>query len=259
MQNAQSTERKSIGIDVIVGLFLLLLGLGIGYFYAQSQPKQWKATAILEAPKVADLGNYFALYSTYSLVQNEGKSDPNLEYTVTQAAYTQFKQSLNAQDARKQFLTDNALVKQIADVHYLPLNDVVNRLNQALHFNETTNTLSLTLVNPDQAAKILTQFLAFQQGRVRTALNDELVAKWKFLFQNVKQSADANLGESWQGKLNLMRSVQPLDNQLVAYHIVQRPVASTQAELPENLKESLGIGGAAGLLLALLFAIARRK
>lgn len=259
MQNAQTSNRKGIVIDLLFGTFLILLGLGGGYFYAQSQPKQWKATTILEAPKVADLGNYFALYNTYHLVQHDGKADPQLENSVTQAAYAEFKRAINAQDARKQFLTDNALVKQIADVHYLPLNEIVYRIDEKLQFDEASNTLSLSLANPEQAAKILTQFLAFQQGRVRTALNNELIAKWKFLFQNVKQSAEANLGESWQGKLNLMRSVQPLDNQLVAYHVVQQPVASALPELPERLKESLGIGGVVGMLLALLFAVIRRK
>lgn len=114
-------------------------------------------------------------------------------------------------------------------------------------------------MNPNQAVQVLNAYLEINTAQSRKALNDDLIAKWKFLFQNVKQSADANLGESWKGKLNLMRSVQPLDNALTPYNLVQKPTAATKAELPENLNQSLGIGGGIGLLLGLLFAFARRK
>lgn len=258
MQN-ELTPKRGRFLDLCLGTLFMALGLGSGYFYAQSQPKQWKANAVLEAPKVADLGNYFSLYSTYHLVQNDGKADPNLEKSVAENAYTEFKRSLNATDLRKQFLTENAIVKQIADVNYQPLNETVNHLTEKLQFDEQTNTLSLTLVNPEQAVKMLEQFIIFHQGQTRTALNNDLIAKWRFLFQNVKQSAEANLGESWQGKYNLMRAVQPLDNQLTAYHLVQKPMAAYQPELPDNLGKTLGIGGGIGLLLGLLMVYLRRK
>lgn len=257
----QNEPRQSRGFftDFLISGLLILLGLGAGYFYAQSQPKLWKATAVFDAPKVAELGNYFSLYSTYQLVQNDGKADPNLETTVAESAYAEFKRALSTADLRRQFLTENAIVKQIADVHYQPLNETVNRLSEQLHFDEYSNTLSLTLVNPEQAAKILEQLIAFHRQRVIDSLNNELVAKWKFLFQNVKQSAEAKLGASWQGKYDLMRSVEPLDGRLNAYHLVQKPLANSAPEMPKALPMLLGIGAAAGLFLGLLIAFLRRR
>lgn len=257
----QTNTPKKSGIlgSLVVAAILTAAGAAGGYWHANNQPQQWKATAKFEAPKVADLGNYFSLFSTYSLVQNDGKNDPALEKTVTDEAFATFKRVITSPEKRQQFLSNNAIVKQIAEVHNQSLNDTVNRLSDKLQFNEADNSLSLSLANPNQAAQILSAFIAQNTEESRKLLNDELVAKWKFLFQNVKQSADANLGESWKGKLNLMRSVQPLDNTLTAYHLVQKPTPATKAELPENLNTSIGIGGAIGLLLGLLFAFARRR
>lgn len=256
----EQTQKKSglVGSLVAAAVFVAA-GVGGGYFFAQSQPQQWKATAKFEAPKVAELGNYYSLFNTYSLVQNDGKADPTIEKTVTDAAYAEFTRLLTSEESRKQFLTNNALVKQIAAVYNKPLNEMVNQLADKLQFDATNNTLSFVLANHEQAVQILNEFTNLNTEQARKALNDDLIAKWKFLFQNVKQSADANLGESWKGKLNLMRSVQPLDNALVPYHAVQKPLAASSAELPENLNAALGIGGGIGLLIGLLFAFARRR
>lgn len=56
-----------------------------------------------------------------------------------------------------------------------------------------------------------------------------------------------------------MRSVQPLDNKLVPYNLVQKPTRQNKAELPKNLYLSLSIGGVLGLLLGLVFILLRRK
>lgn len=260
MQTESTTKTSPTwGVSLLITLLLAAVGVGAGYFYAESQPKSWKATAVFSAPQPADLGNYFALYSTYQLVQQDGKSDPNLEKIVAEESYKAFQSALAAADKRKQFLTDNAIIKQIADANYLPLNDKVNALLPQLHFDPQTHTLSLNLVNPEQAVKVLEQYIAFIQGQVRTQLNNDLVSKWRFLFQNVKQSAEANLGESWQGKLNLMRSVQPLDNQLIPFRLEQKPTAEIKPLLPPYWYETLGIGGAIGLLLGCLIGFIRRR
>lgn len=258
-EQMQKPKQNSFLASLLITAIFTAAGVGGAYLHADNQPKQWKATAKLEAPKVADLGNYFSLFSTYNLVQNDGKADPNLEKTVSESAFADFKKQLTSADSRQQFLRENTIVKQIAEVHNKSLDEVVNQLSEKLQFNEADNSLSLSLVNPNQAVQVLNDFIEINTAQSRKSLNDDLIAKWKFLFQNVKQSADANLGESWQGKLNLMRSVQPLDNKLTPYNLVQKPTASTKAELPENLNESLGIGGGIGLLLGLLFAFARRK
>ncbi|AGH39271.1 hypothetical protein F542_2650 [Bibersteinia trehalosi USDA-ARS-USMARC-188] len=258
-EQTQNTVKSGFMTSFLTALILAASGAGAGYWHATSQPQQWKATAKFEAPKVADLGNYFSLLSTYTLVQNDGKADPNLEKNVTQGAFTEFTRQLASADNRQQFLSNNAIIKQIAEVHNKPLNEVVNQLSEKLQFNPADNSLSFALVNPTQSVQVLNEFIALTTEQSRKVLNDDLVAKWKFLFQNVKQSADANLGESWKGKLNLMQSVQPLDNQLTAYHFVQKPSPATKAEQPDNLTESIGFGAGIGFLLGLLLTLFRRK
>lgn len=259
MEAVQSSKKGGLFGSLAVAALLVAGGVAGGYFYAGSQPQQWKATAKFEAPKVADLGNYFSLLSTYNLVQNDGKADPNLEKNVAESSYAEFKRLLTSAESRQQFLSQHSVIQQIAEVNNRPLTEVVNQLADKLHFNETDNTLSFALVNPQQAVQVLNAYIAQNTEQARQSLNGDLIAKWKFLFQNVKQSAEANLGESWQGKLNLMRSVQPLDNTLVPYHFVQKPTPATTAEAPENLGKSLGFGGAVGLLLGLLFVFTRRR
>lgn len=258
MQNEQPKTLRA-GIKALWIFALTLLGVGGGYFYAQSQAPLWQASAVFSAPKIQDVGNYASLFNTYQLVQNDGRAEPNIEKIISENSYAEFKRVLVGTDVRKQFLSQNAIVRQIAEVHYLPLDQLVNQLADKLHFDEAGNTLSIALVNPDQAVKLLEQFIVFSQTQARNNLNEDLIAKWKFLFQNVKQSAEANLGEGWQAKLNLMRSVQPLDGKLVPYHLVQKAVAGTKPTLPEQLGMALGIGGVLGFLLGLLFAFARRR
>lgn len=258
-EQTQNTAKSGFVASLLAIVILTAAGAGTGYWYANSQPQQWKASAKFEAPKVADLGNYFSLYSTYTLVQNDGKADPGLEKNISEAAFAEFIRQIASPDSRQQFLSNNPIVKQIAEVHYKPVAEVVNQLSEKLQFDPADNSLSLALVNPNQATQILTDFINLNTEQSRKVLNDDLIAKWKFLFQNVKQSADANLGDSWKGKLNLMQSVQPLDNKLTAYHFAQKPTPATKAEQPENMKEALGIGGGIGLLLGLFFALLRRK
>ncbi|MDO9735384.1 transporter, partial [Glaesserella parasuis] len=107
-----------------------------------------------------------------------------------------------------------------------PVSLEAQQLASSFHFNEATNTLSTTLINPNEAVTLLTDFIAFSTLQTRADLNTELITKWKVLFQQVKQLAETSTGtaqQEWTTKLNLMRSVQPLDNQLTAYRLVKSP------------------------------------
>lgn len=259
MQNEQQPKKSGLLSALLMSSLLIAGGVGGGYFFTQQQPAQWAATATFTAPRVVDLGNYFSLFGTYQLVQNDGKADPNLEKTITEQSFAEFKRQLTAAAAKQQFLAQNETIKQIAAAYNQPTEQFVQQLADKLQFDESSNTLRFSLVNPTQAVAVLNEFIAQTTVNTRETLNADLVAKWKFLFQNVKQSAEANLGQSWQGKLNLMRSVQPLDNTLKAYHLAQPAAASATPEVPENLPKALGIGGAIGVLLSLLFVLFRRK
>lgn len=259
----ENRHRSGMLIALLLMIIFVLIGLGAGYFHANTQPKQWKVTANFEVPKVAELGNYYALYGIYDLVQNDGKSTPNLEQIAAEQSYGEFKKALTAADHRYQFMVENPLVKQIAAAYNRPLPEMAREFADKLQFDATKGSLSFTLVNPEQASQILNEFIALQTLQTRNLLNNDLISKWKFLFQNVKQSADANLAESWQAKLKLMQSVEPLDNQLLPYRLSQKPIAAAQPEPPTNLYLLLAVGGGIGLLLgslvALLFLFQRRR
>ena len=76
-----------------------------------------------------------------------------------------------------------------------------------------------------------------------------MITKWKSLFEQVKNAADAKIDVSWENKLKMMQSVQPLDNNLVAFHFVQQPNL-VMAEKPYVI--STGIGAGFGIMLSLL-------
>lgn len=258
-QIQQAPKKSGVIAGLIASVVLALGGAAGGYFHAYSQPQHWKATAKLEAPKVADLGNYYSLFSTYQIVQMDGRADPNIEKNLTEMVFNEFKRRFVSAENRQQFLTDNETIKSIAAAYNKPIAEMVAHLNEKLTFDESTNSLSLALINPEQAKKVLEDYVALNGEEARKTLNNDLISKWQFLFQNVKRSADANLGESWKGKLEMMKSVQALDNKLQAYSFAQKPTAALKAEEPENLWLSVGIGGAIGLFLGLLFALIRRK
>lgn len=251
-------QRGTSGIFLSFLFTLLFVGLGLlaGYFYAFSQPAQWKVSTQFEPPRVAELGNYYSLYNTYSIVQNDGRTDPNLEQTTTQLSFIEFTKSLGSTEAAQAFLSENALVKQMAAAYYQSPAQTAKQLAGSLRFDSASNTLSVVVTNPEQGVQILNEYIAHRTEQVRTNLNTDLISKWKVLFQNVKQSAEANLGQTWQAKLNLMRSVQPLDNALVPYRFVNKPLASPDPELPRMLYLALAIGGGIGLFLSILVALA---
>lgn len=65
----------------------------------------------------------------------------------------------------------------------------------------------------------------------------------------MKNVADAKIDVSWENKLKMMQSVQPLDNNLVAFHFVQQPNL-VMAEKPCVI--SMGIDADFGIILSLL-------
>ena len=93
------------------------------------------------------------------------------------------------------------------------------------------------------------EYIRYVNNQARQTLNNELITKWKSLFEQVKNAADAKIDVSWENKLKMMQSVQPLDNNLVAFHFVQQPNL-VMAEKPYVI--STGIGAGFGIILSLL-------
>lgn len=256
-----------------LGLFVVFIGLGAvtGWFAAPMfQTPQWKSVARFEAPKVVDLGNYYSLYGTYNLVKGVPEQS-RFDEEITQRVYQEFKRNLTSPDILQHFLVQHETVKQIAARQHQPVAMMAQSLIQHFQLNESQNSFSLTFTNPEEATRLLSEFIRFAAVQTRVVLNDELIAKWKILFQQVKQSAEQNLGaiqqgaqiaqQDWNGKLNIMRSVQPLDDRLQPFRFIKSPTVPQQTEPPSQQIMYSVMGGVTGFMVAViaLFFISRRK
>lgn len=234
------------------------IGAGVGYGLSAVQKAQWQSVAQFEAPKVADLGNYYQLASTYALLQ--GATGENVAMNIREQSFAEFKRTVTSPDAIKQFLNQSDSVKILAQANKQPVEKAVGELVEKFQFNDKFNRLSLTLDNAETANQLLNEFVAFATKQSRSVLNGELVGKWKVLFQQVKSAAESDLGaiqlgnqvaqQDWKGKLSLMKSVQPLDDKLVAYRVIESPSTPTQPHSP-NKWLWLMIGAVGGLVLGL--------
>lgn len=92
----------------------------------------------------------------------------------------------------------------------------------------SADNVSLIAENAEEAQKLLADFIPLVNTQARDKLNADLIAKWKVLFQQIKTASELNINgkqgsQDWAAKLQMMRSVQPLDNQLTAYRLVKSP------------------------------------
>lgn len=258
MSEQVQAQHSSVG-QFFTSLFLLLLlsviGAGAGWFGATTQPTYWKAEAQFESPKVTDLGNYYSLHNTYNLLKGDATAN---DLVIITTAYKEFVRNIKSPDILQHFLVQNEMVKQSAMRQNRPASIEAQQFAAAFHFDEVTNSLSITLLNPDEAVKLLADFIAFNTLQTRSVLNNELITKWKILFQQVKQLAETSSGtmqQDWGTKLNLMRSVQPLDNKLIAYRLVKSPAVSTKPEAPKDQFLWTAIGAGIGLFLGFIIIL----
>ncbi len=264
VQKTQSSIGKFL-VSLLVLLFLSVLGAGAGWVGATMQPAKWKAEAQFEAPKVVDLGNYYSLLSTYNLLKGETPETTMADMALTNSVYQEFTRDLKSPDVLQQFLTQSEKVKQQATAKNQPTSVFAQEIARQFKFDDATNTLSLTLLNPEEASMLLNDFIVFSTMKSRSTLNADLIAKWKILFQQTKQMAESNVGaiqqgtqvaqQDWSGKLKLMRSVQPLDNKLLPFRFIKAPSTPTISEPPENQLLWLVMGGGVGLLLGLFIVL----
>lgn len=243
IENLPPVKKSSLLTKVAKNLIFLTAciaaGAGAGWGLAGTQKPQWRATAQFEQPTVLELGNYYGLASTYALVN--GNKMENLDKTLSEKSYGEFKRNLLSFDVEKAFFADKA-----ADYR--------------VQFDDKTQQLHLTLSNPEMAKPLLESYIQFVNARTKATLNGELIEQWKILFQQVKNAAENHLGaikmgeqvavQDWSGKLNLMKSVQPLDDKLIAYRLVQTPAVPSEPYSPDKFLW-LMIGAAGGLLLGL--------
>lgn len=258
----QAAKNPSFFATVVKNLLLLTacvgMGTGAGWGLAEIQKTQWRSEAQFEQPMSIDLGNYYALASTYALLQ--GATGEVVDKTIREQSFTEFKHNLASTDAQALFLSQSPIVQKRAELRRLPVPLVVQDFVAQFQFDRNANRISLTLDDPEIARQLLTDFIAFSTLRTRSILNADLVEKWKVLFQQVKSAAENNLGaiqlgsqvaqQDWNGKLNLMKSVQPLDDKLVAYRLVESPSTAQKPHSPDKWFWA-AIGAVSGLIIGL--------
>ncbi|QLB21646.1 hypothetical protein A6B43_05145 [Vespertiliibacter pulmonis] len=234
------------------------IGAGTGWGLSEMKTSQWRSTIKFDAPTVIELGNYYSLATTYALLQGEKMAE--VEQTISQKSYAEFKRNLSSPDLLKLYLTESEVVKQQASAQNLPIDTVAQQIAPHFQLDEKNNQFSVTLENPEKAKLLLTNFILFITEKTRQILKNELTQKWKILFQQVKYAAENNLGpiqtgeqvakQDWSGKLNLMRSVSPLDENLVAFRLLQVPTTPTTPISPDKSLWVM-IGALAGLVFGL--------
>lgn len=233
----------------ILSFLFMLIGGGLGFAGAYVHPTKWQVRAQFEAPKINELGNYFSLFSTYSLVSGDADAVNmvKIERKATDSAYHEFTKILNSSAQLMAFLNQSDFVKARAKLE----NETVQQIASHFKFSQENNLdqFILSSFDRDEVDQLFVEYIRYVNNQARQTLNNELITKWKSLFEQVKNAADAKIDISWENKLKMMQSVQPLDNNLVAFHFVQQPNL-VMAEKPYVI--STGIGAGFGIILSLL-------
>lgn len=257
----QFNQSKALLTVIFRSLFILflaaLVGLGMGWGASKFQSAQWEASAKFERPSVQQLGNYYALSTTYAFLQ--GEKNQNVEKDV----FREFMMNLSSQEMLQEFLSGNEHVKKYASDHKQLVEAVLPEFIQAFQLhNQYTSQISVKWENAEIAKALLSDYIVFVASASREILNSELITKWKVLFQQIKVATENQLGavlqgsqiaqQDWNGKLNLMKAVQPLDNNLIPFRI-QQPVTVLQYPIYPNQVMWIIWGGFIGFLFALGF------
>lgn len=244
--------RKLLAMILLTGI-----GAGVGFLGAKYQPTQWQASAQFEQPRIAELGNYFSLFSTYHLIGGDATAADmsKMEAKAAEASYAEFKKNIQSQEKLTQFLTNSALVKAQAKIEGVSEQTMAQQLSKHFQFtsgNNQPDTLSLTSFSTQEADNLFGEYLRYVNTQTKNTLNNDLIAKWKSLFQQVKSAADAKIDASWENKLKMMSSVQPLDDKLVAFRFAKSPAITTA---PKPYVEWTLFGAGAGFIVGLLLVL----
>ncbi|MGC7560465.1 LPS chain length-determining protein [Pasteurella sp. PK-2025] len=265
----ENQQRKHRTFTRYVFLFFILTGLSALVAYAASflVKKEWRAEAYVGAPTINVLGNYYSLSSMYELVS--GKKN---ELSPTELAYREFKKQAMSHDVITQFWKNTDFYRQKQTGESVFDQQELERLSKSFGFSteQVLNSvngsmgdrISLTLGSPKQATELLGDFVDYVNLQTRNVVYNELIYRWKVLFDEVKKAGEFNLGnlqknngivsaEDWQGKLKLMQSVNPLDDQFVAYRYFKKPTTSVNYTSPNRVLWAV-IGAGIGLLMSLL-------
>lgn len=253
---SNTTTPSLWGIRLVFILCLTVISTAIGGYIGYLQPNKSIVSAQVEKPRVVDLNNYFSLLTTYRLVNDEPKMT---DEQITDFVYQDFSKQLSSTQLLKTYLQEQEFSKNLALFNGISTEQQVEDLVNYFSVTSLPNgILQIEVVNPIKNNQILENvilgFIEVANEQAKKALYEDLVHKWKLLFQQVKLASDNNLSESWKGKLQIMLSVQPLDDRLMAYAYVQRPIVMSSI-MTNNLLKYGVIGAGIGVILSVLFSL----
>lgn len=218
--------KKIIIVFVSIVLFSLI-GLSSSYIIKPT----WTVESEIGKPQVNSLGNYYALFSMYHLLI--GKTDEIDQ--INDIVYTELKHQAFSYDVKRQFWEQSDYYKQKLTgdnkVDLIFLEKLINSINYSS--NADTIVIRIELDNPKQSFEESVKFIEKVNLNTRENLYNDLIHKWKTLFEQVNLASQLKLGQiqegdkfvlqDWSGKLNMMKSVLPLDNKLIAYRYMKQP------------------------------------
>ncbi len=244
------------------GIFIFTTALCAALSFGASEvlPKNYVAESLISEPLNQELGNYYALSSTYQLVSN-GKED-----NASSKVFMQFVEVATNPETAKAFFVNTDYYKYNSTDDKQFNENLLSKFIQGIKFEsvgENKGKISLELANPKQAYELLGQYVDYVSNQAKQTLYQDLIVRWQTLFNQVNAAVQAKLGaqgnQSWEGKLQLMRSVQALDDKLQGYHYLQKASQATLV-FPKQLETTAigaGIGAVLGFILGLIFG--RRK
>lgn len=167
----------------LVIILCSVFGGGIGYGLSYSQTEKWAVTAQLELPTIASLGNYYSLLSTYHFLNANTSQNINtqmMQKDVVVDVYDEFKRHLTSADLLLNYLEQTEIVKLKAQLENKPASIVASELSARLSFTKDSHSqadnVSWLLENPEDAKKLLSEFIVFANEKAREKLNSDLVA-----------------------------------------------------------------------------------
>ncbi|SUB34019.1 putative lipopolysaccharide biosynthesis protein Wzz-like protein [[Pasteurella] mairii] len=264
MQN--KTGAKQI---LILLLFLIIFAIG-GYAASYLVKPQWKVEVQLAPPTTNELGNYYSLFSMYQLVTE----DKNEVFGASDIVYQELTRQFLSYDTLREFWQNNEYYKQKmtgdATEDRQLLDNLVRRVKVTLS-NREIEKVSLELDNPKQTMDLMTALIDFVNMRTRNAVYGELIIRWKNVFNQVNSAVQLDVDNlateqrvaisSWQGKLSMMKSVNALDNKLMAFRFMKAPDLPFESSSPNKIQWGIsgaGVGFLVGLFLLALFNLRRK-
>lgn len=251
---------KGLIITICVGAVGALVGYGATY----AMKEQWRVEVEIQPPKVEQLGNYYALDSMYQLIsENKTALEANAAQQVSEKVYQNFKQLFQSYDYLANFWKNSQFYQQrqtnIAERDEALLQQLIEstQFSAGDASKNQPDRILLTLDNPKQALELMVLFVNDINNSNRKLVYQDLIVKWKTLFNQVNLAAQNEnqpaQGMNWSAKLNMMKSVSPLDDHLLSFNVIKSPM-----QPKEPLQNPLlwtAVGGAIGLLLGLLLAL----